>query len=52
MIPHVMYGSAVWFLRLYRDIGSCILLLVYVHHDTQHLSSGSLVFAHLGRIIK
>ena len=48
--PTVMYGNAVWFLGLSRGIGSHIFLLVLVHCDTQHSSSGSLVFAHLSGI--
>ena len=42
----VLYG----FLRLSRGIGSCILSFIWVHHDTQCSSLGSLVFAHLGSI--
>ena len=50
MSPHVMYGSAVLFLGLPRGIG-CVSI-VEVHCNTQHLSSGSLVFTHLGKISK
>ena len=48
----VMYSSGVWFLRLSGGIGSHMMSLIWVHHDTQHSSSGSLVFAHLGSILK
>ena len=42
----VMYSSDVWFLGLSRGIGSHGYYRG--HHDTQCLSLGSIVFAHLG----
>ena len=52
-----MYGSAgllvLFYLGLSTGIVShiCFICSLYkVHHDTQHLSSGSLVFTHLGSI--